>query len=359
MICAMNTFTERLKSIFCPSDAFGTHAGDYFLLRKVIMLNIFLIIGMFAFFFFALLHLFFIHNYFIAFIDFVSFVIFLCLYLDIKKNKNIKKAAIIGLFMLSFFMFSFVYFNHNNSFGLIWTIFVPIFAISQFKPKTGVRIALIYYLFLFSFLLYGVLYWNEQSWDITSFFRLFIASMILTFIYYATEQSFENLSKQLKKLTYFDALTALFNRRKIDEIMQEKFHEHQRYGTSLSIAILDIDDFKILNDTYGHSIGDTVLKEFSSLLSQSSRKTDAVGRWGGEEFMIIMPNTSLEQAHLNMQRFMSTLASHDFMHVNTLTCSVGICQADATNGTIDKLFLCADNALYYAKRNGKNQITSN
>lgn len=355
----MNTLKERFKNLIYPPLSFRRGSADYFLLRKVIMLNTFFILGIFAFSLFAFIHIFFIHNYFIAFIDTVAFCVFLYLYLDLRHNNNLKKAATVGLLMLSLFMFTFVYFNHNSSFGLIWTIFVPIFAISQFKPKIGLAISLVYYLFLFTFLFFGVLFWNETSWDITSFLRLFVASILLTLVYFAIEQSFEKVSTQLKKLTNTDTLTSLFNRRKIDKIIEEKFHEYERYGTNLSIAILDIDDFKMINDKYGHIIGDTVLKEFAHLLMSNSRKTDAVGRWGGEEFIIIMPNTTLEQAILNMQRLMTKLASHDFMHVKTFTCSVGVCQANTDLNTVDKLFQCADNALYNSKRNGKNQISSN
>lgn len=355
----MNILKEKLKNLIYPSSSFQIHSNDYFSLRKVVMINTFFIIGMFAFSLFAFIHILFIYDYFIAFIDILAFCVFLYLYLDLKKNNNIVKAATVGLLMLSLFMLSFAYYNHNNSFGLIWTIFVPIFAISQFKPKTGLTISLVYYLFLFTFLFYGVLFWNETSWDITSFLRLFIASMIFTFIYFAIERSFEDVSSQLKKLTNTDSLTSLFNRRKIDQMIEERFYEYERYGTNLSIAILDIDDFKILNDTYGHSIGDSVLKEFSQLFLDSSRKTDIVGRWGGEEFIIIMPNSTLEQAILNIQRFMTKLAYHEFTHVKTFTCSVGVCQANVNINTVDKLFQCADNALYNSKRNGKNQISSN
>jgi diguanylate cyclase (GGDEF)-like protein len=355
----MYKLKKILKYLLYPPLSFHSTSADYFYFRKVIMLNIFLLLGIFTFFIFGLLHYFLFQHYFLALIDIASFVIFLYLYFDLKKHNNNKKAAIIGLFQLALFMFAFAYFNHNHSFGLIWTIFVPLFALSQFKPKMGLILSLIYYFFLFTYLFYGLLYWNEASWDLASYLRLYVASMMLTFVYYAIERSFEQVSKELKKLTNTDSLTGLVNRRKIDEIMQEKFHEYERYGTHVSIAILDIDDFKILNDTYGHSIGDKVLKEFSQLLMQSTRQTDIIGRWGGEEFMVIMPNTSLEQALLNMKRLMQKLALHHFKDIQTLTCSIGIAQASVDINTIDKLFLCADNALYNSKRNGKNQISFN
>ncbi|MGB3962350.1 MAG: GGDEF domain-containing protein [Sulfurimonas sp.] len=320
------------------------------------MLNTFFLLGMFAFLFFALLHTFITGKYFIALLDIFAFIVFLYLYFDFKKSKNIKKAALVGTVLLAVFMFTFASYNHNQSFGLIWTIFFPIFTISQFKPKTGLLVSLVYYLFLFSYLFYGALYWNESSWDKTSLLRLFIASMLLTFIYYAIERSFESTSIRLERLTNIDALTKIFNRRKIDEIMESKFYEFQRYGTNLSIAILDIDDFKHLNDTYGHSTGDTVLREFANLLAKNTRKTDFVGRWGGEEFIIIMPNASLEQARLNMQRMMQKMASHKFETVETIRCSIGIAQANKETLSVDELFRRTDNALYRAKRNGKNQI---
>lgn len=354
----MNKFKEKIKYLLFPSTHLSANPNDCFISRKIIMLNTYFIIGMFSFFLFSFINAFANNNYFLTSIDVLAFGVFLYLYIDLKKNNDIKKASIMGLIMLMLFMFSFAYFNHNNSFGLIWTIFVPIFAISQFKPKIGLGISLVYYLFLFIFLLYGVFFWHETSWDLTSLLRLFMASMMLTFVYYAIEKSFQELSKKLKKLTNTDALTALFNRRKIDQIMESKFYEYGRYKTDLTIAMLDIDDFKILNDTYGHSVGDSALKEFSQLLLQGSRKTDLVGRWGGEEFMIIMPNTNLEQAMLHLQRLMQKLALYEFTQVKSLKCSIGVCQASEKMNTIDKLFQCADHALYNAKFNGKNQIST-
>ncbi|DAB30888.1 MAG TPA: hypothetical protein CFH84_01580 [Sulfurimonas sp. UBA12504] len=330
----------------------------YYILRKIVMLNTFFLLGMFAFLFFALLHTLITGKYFIALLDIFAFSVFLYLYFDFKRNKNIKKAALVGTVLLAVFMLTFASYNHNESFGLIWTIFFPIFTISLFKPKTGLLLSLTYYLFLFSYLFYGVIYWNEDSWDMTSLLRLFIASMLLTFVYYVIERSFESTSIKLERLTNTDPLTKIFNRRKIDEMMESKFYEFQRYGTDLSIAMLDIDNFKILNDTYGHSTGDTVLREFANLLTENTRKTDLVGRWGGEEFIIIMPNASLEQTRLKMQRMMQKLAAHKFETVETIRCSIGIAQANKEIMSIDELFRHADNALYSAKRNGKNQILS-
>ncbi|MDD2789547.1 MAG: GGDEF domain-containing protein [Sulfurimonas sp.] len=313
---------------------------------------------MLVFLIFAFFHIFISNKFFIAFIDLFSFNILFYLYHDFEKNHNLKRVSTIVILLLSMFMLTFAFYNHNNSFGLIWSIFIPMFAISQFKPKTGLLISLIFYTFFFSYLLYGAFYWNEPSWDLTSLLRLFFASMLLTFLYFAIERSFANVSKELEKLTNTDALTTLFNRRKIDIIIEENFHKYQRYGTELSIALIDIDDFKLINDTYGHDVGDMILQKFAKLLQANTRKTDYIGRWGGEEFIIIMPETSLEHAELNMQKIMRMLAVHSFDVLESVKCSIGIVQADLKIQTINELFKCADNALYYSKRNGKNQITS-
>ena len=124
------------------------------------------------------------------------------------------------------------------------------------------------------------------------------------------------------------------------------------------MAILDIDFFKRVNDTYGHQYGDYVLKEVSNLLKDSFRKTDMIYRYGGEELTIIMPETSLENAVIPVERLRKKIAEHEFLFNDikiNLTVSVGISTMQDDFKDVKELVECADKALYNAKQTGRNK----
>jgi len=160
---------------------------------------------------------------------------------------------------------------------------------------------------------------------------------------------------ELIELSSIDQLTGLYNRRKIDTGLESECLMAVRYKKGLSIMLLDIDCFKTINDTYGHQAGDSVLKEVASLLKDSVRSIDIVGRWGGEEFMIICPETNLLNAEKLGNRVCSLVAKHQFEVKHQVTVSVGISEFSG-NENCGELLRRADNNLYKAKHNGKNRV---
>jgi two-component system, cell cycle response regulator len=133
-------------------------------------------------------------------------------------------------------------------------------------------------------------------------------------------------------------------------------------GRALSVMIADIDFFKKVNDTFGHDGGDAVLREFSQRLRRNTRGIDLAGRLGGEEFLIIMPDTDLERAYQVAERLRACVAADDFEVGNQtrhrVTTSCGIATLERPDDTPETLFKRADKALYNAKRNGRNQVIS-
>lgn len=153
-----------------------------------------------------------------------------------------------------------------------------------------------------------------------------------------------------------DSLTQVFNRRKIEKIMTSQIKLAKDHDFTFSIIFFDIDDFKIINDNFGHIRGDKVLITMSKLVSSNIRKNDYIGRWGGEEFIIILPNTNLEQAHNTAKNLKEIISKTDF-HVNkTVTSSFGITQFRGNKDNKKDMIKRADEAMYYVKRNGKNAI---
>ncbi len=153
-----------------------------------------------------------------------------------------------------------------------------------------------------------------------------------------------------------DYLTTLFNRRKFNTLIQYEISQIKRNKhRNLSILIIDLDNFKFINDTYGHDIGDDILVEFSKILKLSCRESDIVCRWGGEEFALALPETTLDNGMVVAEKIRQSIESHIFPHELKLTCSLGLAQFHS-NDTYTDFFKRADEALYCAKNSGKNRV---
>ena len=165
----------------------------------------------------------------------------------------------------------------------------------------------------------------------------------------------EDAVTELELLSITDMLTGLHNRRKLDEALQNEFHRTNRSAHHFAMIILDLDHFKYVNDTYGHLVGDKVLVDVASILQQQVRKVDIVGRWGGEEFLIICPNTEAEGILALAEKIRLKIAGHNFPEVGTRTASFGVAIWKPED-TINTLITRADDALYKAKKGGRNRV---
>ena len=161
--------------------------------------------------------------------------------------------------------------------------------------------------------------------------------------------------KRIEELSVTDKLTGLYNRLKLDELMLIKIEEFRRYKVDFSIILLDIDNFKSVNDTYGHDVGDYVLQKLGKVLRNNIRITDIVGRWGGEEFIIICNNTNLENSKILAEHIRKAVEESDFDKVGTKTISLGLSQFHEDDD-VKTIFKKADEALYTAKTTGKNKV---
>lgn len=168
-----------------------------------------------------------------------------------------------------------------------------------------------------------------------------------------------DLNTALKKLANTDSLTQLYNRRYCEHVLDKEVRRHSRYGTSLTVAMFDVDHFKSFNDTHGHEMGDEVLKHVANILLGSARQTDTVARYGGEEFMVVLPDTDMQNSMAFADRARQEI--HDFPiridnEVHQITVSVGLAGAQPGDNSISTraLINSADSALYDAKNAGRN-----
>lgn len=192
------------------------------------------------------------------------------------------------------------------------------------------------------------------------------ANHIAIIIYDVTDiasnrKALESVNQELEKLSRTDRLTQLNNRGHWEECLIQEFSRFKRYQTICSVVMFDIDHFKRVNDTYGHQAGDEVIRVVSKVLRDNLRKTDIAGRYGGEEFGVILSNTDAKAALIFCERLREQIQALVVQHedkVIKFTVSLGISQAKEQTGDYKSWLEQADQALYASKENGRNQTTT-
>jgi two-component system cell cycle response regulator len=170
----------------------------------------------------------------------------------------------------------------------------------------------------------------------------------------------EKVNKELAELATVDALTAVANRRAVEQRLAHEFQRAKRYKHPLSVMLVDIDHFKSVNDTYGHPVGDKVLVEVAAAIRQSIRGTDMVGRFGGEEFIVLAPETPASAGGIVAERVRQSIAHRTSgksdQGMPAVTASIGVASTEIAAANETELVTRADQALYRAKREGRNRV---
>jgi len=176
------------------------------------------------------------------------------------------------------------------------------------------------------------------------------------------EEEKKLLINNLNHLSTTDGLTGIFNRRALTDILQREIERAQRYENDLSLILCDVDNFKSINDTYGHAAGDKALRAISESLATALRKADIMGRYGGDEFMIILPETSLSGANKLAEKVLKAARGieleFDGNKLKGLSLSIGIASCCTAVENVDTLVRLADTALYAAKHGGRNMVST-
>ncbi len=164
-------------------------------------------------------------------------------------------------------------------------------------------------------------------------------------------------NEQLEYISRTDHLTGIANRLALNEELKSEYLRAQRYNKPLSLIMVDIDYFKKINDRYGHIAGDAILKDVSRLLFENVREIDFVGRWGGEEFMIILPETAIDNTKAIAEKLRVQLHKNEFSLNEPVTASFGVTQYKPEE-SLDAFVQRADNLLYDAKEEGRNKVVA-
>ena len=174
------------------------------------------------------------------------------------------------------------------------------------------------------------------------------------------EEQVAQRTEELELMTRIDQLTDVLNRRGLLSILDSEMLRYNRYQEAFCVLMIDLDNFKKINDTYGHNTGDDVLVHAAKILRELSRATDSVGRFGGEEFVVLLPNTGLDDARHIAERYRTSIAGAGIEsegHTLSVTCSIGVAMVKIGQTTEDLLH-DADQAMYTAKNQGKNQVVT-
>jgi diguanylate cyclase (GGDEF)-like protein len=166
----------------------------------------------------------------------------------------------------------------------------------------------------------------------------------------------ERLNKELEHQATRDALTGAYNRMKFDSTLKTEIMRCSRYPRDMTLAMLDIDFFKEINDKHGHGAGDSALRQFVALISEQIRECDLLARWGGEEFMILFLESSLDETRVAAEKLRQKIESYPFEIVGNMTCSFGLTQLQHDD-SLESLSKRVDEALYAAKKDGRNRVT--
>jgi len=172
-----------------------------------------------------------------------------------------------------------------------------------------------------------------------------------------TQMRLVEQNQELERLAVTDQLTGLHNRLRLDQALREERQRHSRHGASFGVLMVDVDHFKAVNDSYGHPVGDQVLIGIAGILQHNSREVDVVGRWGGEEFLVICRETGIDGAMALAEKLRQSVHAHVFEAVGRKSISIGVAVYRAAEGLTD-ILARADAALYRAKLGGRNRVES-
>ena len=368
-------------SIFVAIFFLLSFLSKYRKIEFLILGLLFLTQGFNVFFSAKIIDIYFFHplltQYILAF-AFLSFPIGMAMYMDkvinIKVPFNLIKriwqihltyiiASILGI-IFGFIDLTNVYVYFDIFYNFISLPILTFFMIYFFlKGNKEIKIITFSFFIISIYWLYSTLIahelvpWEEYPSDLAVFLCLLILAHSLIYKLNYT-QELEKSNDELTVSSSTDYLTNLYNRKEIDTLLKKAINLNKRYKDNFSIILLDIDNFKETNDKYGHLVGDQVLISFANILVGFTREVDLIGRWGGEEFIIICPNTKKDEALILAEKLRATIEKYKFNDIGHKTASFGVVSY-GEDESLNELLLRVDKALYSSKSKGRNKVTAN
>jgi len=295
-------------------------------------------------------------------------------FINLRIEKDIEKNSLQANYLL-FFVILIVLFMFRFGEGVIfWALLFPFSTTILVGYRLGLRFIIVFNLIVYVFTYY---YWRMDGVELIEYIRFITVSLIIVLLVYFYEKNFsESLEiqkelntsltesmKEIKTLAITDSLTKLYNKRHFDTILSEEFNRAKRANEPFILAIIDVDNFKLYNDTYGHDEGNIVLEKIGKVLKmQTLRSGDFAFRIGGEEFALILQSSSEEDIYMYFENLRKKVIEEHIEHVKNMpfgviTVSVGIVSiSNYEKITILDAYHAADKNLYAIKNNGRNAI---
>jgi len=344
--------------------------SDIFLKRQSVATFAITVLSLIIFIVFATINIL-QQEYFLMTVDVVAIIFIGFTFKELIKKQNTGQIAFIMSIIMLIITLVIAYYDKNQTYGLIWVSAYPILSISMLGNKKSFLLNLILMLIIFPMAYMGIDEWNYGNWNTISFIRFSTSFVFVLFLLYLLEFYFLSMNQELKKsrekeLKYIDelqkisstdSLTSLYNRRYFDSQFSIYIDEVKRYEKSCCIILLDIDFFKSVNDTYGHDEGDVVLKKIAQIIDDNCRSSDISARWGGEEFIILLKETTVKDAFSIADGLRISISENEHLESKGITASFGVSCFDTELDTPKKIFKRVDEALYTSKENGRNKVT--
>ncbi len=286
-------------------------------------------------------------------------------YLFLCRTGKHQVSSIVIVLMMTLLCLYLLCTGGNASTGPLWMFVLPaliFYILGLFRGAIFLGALLVLVAFILFVPENGFLQTEYPAAFLGRFVAALLSVSLLAFVYEYTREDDRRellaLSRRLDRLSRRDELTGIANRRDMFERLRHELERLERSGSLFSILLADIDNFKEVNDSHGHECGDFCLQEVARIFTASTQKRDSVARWGGEEFLVFLPETSGEQALKTAERLRRTILEHTFSYQGIsipLTISIGVAEY-VPGQSLNQLINRADKYLYLAKRNGRNRV---
>lgn len=324
--------------------------ADLLMSYRKSLLKVFMVIAIVGFCIFIVVHLFVSKEYKIAIFEVITTIVLIILLKLSNKQINFKNFSILVTLLMSIFCTYLFYYTKSQELSVVWGLFVPLMCIFLFGYKAGSVFAFLFCSGIIATGAYGI-FAGWENWSVVSLIRLYTASVLYIFALAFTEYTLVSMQYQLNKLSLIDGLTGLFNRRKLEKVLEREVKNAEKNKKVFSVAVLNINNLKFINDKFGYKTGDDVLIILSKILSNTISQNDILGRWNGQDFIIALKNCNKSNAIMKVRHIKSIIEKYDkFPKINKITCCYGISTYQLNKfQSVERLIKDADMALYQAK----------
>lgn len=292
-----------------------------------------------------------------------TIIIIACLYFMIKGSESSKKIclliSLLEIILIGSYFFTIAQYTTIEYFMKVIDMIVMISVVFIIPNKFIYKFIVSMVCNIGFFIMAVIIFKDVETYQfVAGTVYSFIMTSIMTTVYYRRNY-FGRINymygRKFKSISEKDHLTGIYNRVRLDEEIIRWIKHKERYSSSVSIIFMDFDEFKYVNDKHGHSKGDEILKKGAEIVNELVRETDIFARWGGEEFIILLPETGKTEALILAERIRCSIENYEFIQNEKVTCSFGVVEIEE-NENVYQVFDRVDGLLYTAKEYGRNQV---